>query len=60
MKWVGCPNHNIQQHLSEKPSDLPTTATVTVSPSIYQGMVASIIWLPAAVECAETLYIHLK
>ena len=35
VKWVGCTNHNLTQHdTSEKPSESPTTTTVTVRPSI--------------------------
>ena len=43
MKWVGCLNYNLQHDPSEKPepSELPTTATVTVRPR-YQVVVASL------------------
>jgi hypothetical protein len=51
----GCHNHNLTLATSEKPSVSPTAA-LTVRPSIYQAVVAS-LWSLAAVEVAETLYI---
>ena len=47
------------QTTSEKPRESPTTATVTVRPSIYQAGIAS-IWLLATVEGAETHHIYMQ
>ena len=60
VKWVWCTNHNLTQHdTSEKPSESPTTTTVTVRPSISGWgcihMIAS-----RSSTCWITLFMHDK
>ena len=54
MKFVSCPYHNLHHTTRETPRDSPSTATVTVRPSIYQAGIAS-LWPLATVAGAETL-----
>ena len=41
MKWVGYPNHNMQHHASQKPSESPTPATVCETTHYQVGVASS-------------------
>jgi hypothetical protein len=57
MNSVGCSNHNLKHDTSQKPSESPTTATVTLKPEYNHAGVASLLPL-AAVAGAETHIIY--
>jgi D-aminopeptidase len=59
MNWIVCLIYNIKHDASKKPSELPTTTTLTLPlQEQYQAGAASLLPLLATVAGAETLYIY--